>query len=160
MSRLGCPCAHLAEMAFDPVAGRARDLWVRSADGFDLFYYADQRTVPVQVPPGVRASNPVWSPDGSKLAFFAHFAEATHIYVADTDTGVSRRVTDAPVLATLVTTFQWSKDGKTVQTVLRPDDGKDWAKRRRRFPARRCASRAMAPIRRGPIATCSNRRPT
>src|SRR5436305_14649558 len=32
LERLACPCVHLAEMAFDPVAHRARDLWVRSAE--------------------------------------------------------------------------------------------------------------------------------
>jgi len=46
---------------------------VRSADGFDLFYYAEKRTVPVHVPARARVGNPVWSPDGSKLAFFAYF---------------------------------------------------------------------------------------
>src|SRR5262249_7776020 len=115
---------HLAEMAFDHTAGRARDLWMRSAPGFDLFYYADKRTVPVQVPDRARVSNPVWSPDGSRLAFFAHFEDATHIYIADAETGHSRRLTATPVLATLDTSFQWSKDGKQIQTVLLPDDGK------------------------------------
>jgi dipeptidyl aminopeptidase/acylaminoacyl peptidase len=123
IERLACPCVHLAEMAFDPVAGRARDLWVRSAEGFDLFYYADRRTVPIRVP-GARVSNPAWSPDGSKLAFFAHFPDATHVLVADAETGSARKVTETPVLATLVTSFQWSKDGKRIQTVLLPDDGK------------------------------------
>src|SRR5262245_6482929 len=85
IARLGCPCAHLAEMAFDPVAGRARDLWVRSAEGFELFYFADKRTVPVKVE-GARVGNPVWSPDGSKLAFYAHFPEATYLHVADAET--------------------------------------------------------------------------
>jgi dipeptidyl aminopeptidase/acylaminoacyl peptidase len=121
ISRLGCPCVHLAEMAFDPVAGRARGLWVTSVDGFDLFDPADRKTTPVQVPPGARVSNPAWSPDGSKLAFFAHFEGATHIWVADTATGESRAVTRTPVLATLVTGFQWSKDGQRLQAVLRPD---------------------------------------
>jgi dipeptidyl aminopeptidase/acylaminoacyl peptidase len=121
IARLGCPCAHLAEQAFDPVAGRARDLWVRSADGFDLFFYADKKTVPVKVPPGARVSNPAWSPDGSQLAFFAHFEGATHIWVADATTGESRPVTRTPALATLVTGFQWCKDGQRIQTVLRPD---------------------------------------
>src|SRR5207247_791000 len=91
---------------------------------YDLFFYADKRTVPVQVPDKARVSNPVWSPDGSKLAFFAHTDEATHICVADTETGSSRRLTAAPVLATMVTSFQCSKDGKRIQTVLWPDDGK------------------------------------
>ena len=112
-------------MAFDPVAGRARDLWVRSAEAFDLFFSAENRTVPVKAPRGARVGNPVWSPDGSKLAFFAYFPDATHIYVADTETGdVAARSPTTPVLATLVTTFQWSKDGKRIQTVLLPDDGK------------------------------------
>jgi len=54
LARMAGPCVHLAEMAFDPVACRARDLWVRSADGFDLFYYAEKRTVPVHVPARAR----------------------------------------------------------------------------------------------------------
>jgi dipeptidyl aminopeptidase/acylaminoacyl peptidase len=124
ISRLGCPCAHLAEMAFDPVAARERSVWVRSADGFELFFHADQRTVKVQVPDGLRVSHPVWSPDGSKLAFFAHAPQATYLYVANTETGESKKLTDVPVLATLVTAIQWTKDGSKVQTVLWPDDGK------------------------------------
>jgi dipeptidyl aminopeptidase/acylaminoacyl peptidase len=121
VSRLGCPCVHLAEMTFDPVAGRARDLWVRSAEGFDLFFPADRRTVPVEVPAGTRVAGPAWSPDGSQLAFFGLTEDATHIYVADTETGRSRQVTKSPVLATLATSFQWSKDGKRIQAVLRPE---------------------------------------
>src|ERR1017187_2173011 len=121
---LGHSYVHLAENIFDPVAGRSRTLWVRSNVGYDLYYYADNRTVPVQIPEHARVSNPVWSPDGSKLAFYAFFDEATYIYIADTDTGHSRRLAPAPVLATLDTTFQWSKDGKRIQTVLLPDNGK------------------------------------
>ena len=39
--------------------------------------------------------------NGSKLAFFAHFEDATHIYVADAETGAARKLTTTPVLATL-----------------------------------------------------------
>jgi dipeptidyl aminopeptidase/acylaminoacyl peptidase len=124
LQRLARPHVYLGEVAFDHAAGRARDLWVRSNVGFDIFYYADKRTVPVQVPERARVGTPVWSPDGSKLAFFAHFDDATHIYVADAETGYSRRLTATPVLATMVTSFQWSRDGKQIQTVLWPDDGK------------------------------------
>jgi dipeptidyl aminopeptidase/acylaminoacyl peptidase len=124
LGRLACPCVYLGETAFDPVACRARQLWIRSDQGYDILYHADKRTVPVQVPDRARVSNPAWSPDGSKLAFYAHFEDGTHIYLADTETGYSRRLTATPVLATLVTTFQWSRDGRQIQTVLLPDDGR------------------------------------
>ncbi len=124
LERLGCPCVHLAEMAFDPVACRARDLWVNSSESFELVFPTESRTVPVKAPAGARLASPAWSPDGSKLAFFALLPDATHICVADTETGACRKLTRTPVLATLVTSFQWSKDGTRVQTVLLPDGGK------------------------------------
>ena len=124
VERLGCPCVHLAEMAFDPVACRARDLWVGSAEAFDLVFPAESRTVAVKAPAGARVASPAWSPDGSQLAFLALFPDATHVCVADAETGSCRKITKTPVLATLVTTLQWSADGKRVQTVLLPDGGK------------------------------------
>ena len=94
-----------------------------------------------------------------KLAFFALFPDATHICVADTETGACRKITKTPVLATLVTTFQWSPDGKRIQTVLLPDEGKQPVpKPGVADRARRCASPATAKTRRGRTATCSNRR--
>ena len=124
LERMACPCVYLGEMAFDPMAHRSRDLWIKSAAGFEIFYYADQRKVRVQLPDKARVSNPAWSPDSSTLAFFTHFENATYVYLADTVTGNASRLTQIPVLATLATTFQWSKDGKHIQTVLLPDDGK------------------------------------
>ena len=87
LSRMACPCVHLAEMAFDPIACRARDLWVASAESFELFFPTENRTVPVKAPAGARGASPAGSPDGSKLAFFAYFEDTTHIYIADTETG-------------------------------------------------------------------------
>src|SRR5262245_31366766 len=128
LARMARPCVYLGEMAFDHQAHRSRQLWVRSQKGFDIYSYADQRTVKVQVPEKARVSNPVWSPDGSQLAYFAHFDDATYIYVAETAKGVSRRVADSPVLATLVTTFQWSKDGQQIETVLVPEGSRELPK--------------------------------
>src|SRR5262245_11062071 len=86
LARLARPNVYLGEMAFDPTAHRSRQLWVQSKAGYNLFFHADKRTVPVQAPDGARVSNAAWSPDGSKLAFFAHFDDATHIYIADAET--------------------------------------------------------------------------
>lgn len=123
VDRMARPCVHLGELAFDPIAHRAHQLYVRSNAGYELFNHAEKRKVPVRIPAGARVSNPVWSPDGGQLAYYAHFFDATHIYVADTVTGLSRKLTGTPVLATLATSFQWSKDGKRIQTVLVPDAG-------------------------------------
>ena len=111
-------------MAFDPVACRARSLWVSSSEAFDLFFPVENRTVRIKTPAGARLGEAVWSPDGAQLAFFAFFPDATHICVADSESGACRKITTTPVLATLVSNFQWSKDGKRIQTVLLPDDGK------------------------------------
>lgn len=124
LERLGCPCVHLAEMAFDPVALRSRDLWVSSSEAYDLFFPAENRTVRVKSPSGARVAGAAWSPDGSKLAFLALFPDATHVCVADAESGSCRKVTTTPVLASLVTTLQWTNDGRRVATVLLPDDGK------------------------------------
>jgi dipeptidyl aminopeptidase/acylaminoacyl peptidase len=124
IERLGRQHVILGELAFEPDARRSHDLWVRSDAGYEIFYPADKRRVIVQLPPKARAGRPTWSPDGSQLAFFAHFQDATHIYVADAETGVSRKITPYPVVATMVTGFQWSKDGKRIETVLAPDDGR------------------------------------
>ena len=41
-----------------------------------------------------------------------------HICVADTETGSCRKISNTPVLATLVSTFQWSRGQQRIQTVL------------------------------------------
>src|SRR5262245_7266649 len=122
--RLGRQHVILGELAFEPDARRSHDLWVRSDAAYEFFYPADKRTVKVQMPAKARGGRPTWSPDGKQLAFFAHFEDATHIYVASTETGETRKVTPYPVVATMVSAFQWSKDGKRIQTVLAPEDGK------------------------------------
>jgi dipeptidyl aminopeptidase/acylaminoacyl peptidase len=121
--RQGRPCIYLGELAFDPIAHRAHPLYVKSSAGFDLFDHASKRTVPLQVPAKARVSHPAWSPDGSQLAFFAHFPEATYVYIANARTGQTRKLTDTPVLTTFVQSIQWTKDGTRVQAVLLPDDG-------------------------------------
>jgi hypothetical protein len=66
-------------------------------------------------------SNATWSPDSTLIAFYVHTPDATHIWVADTATGVSQQLTSRPVLATLVSSFDFSADGRTLATVVIPD---------------------------------------
>lgn len=115
------PHYYLGGLQVDPRANRTRSLTTRSAAGFDLIAWENRRTVEVQVPAGATASNPQWSPDGARLAFFVHFDDATYLYVADAATGRSRRLARTPVLATFYQGVEWTADGRTLVAVLVPD---------------------------------------
>ena len=110
----------LGGLQVDPAANRERSFTTRGNEGFDIIEWETGRSIKVQVPQCASVGTPVWSPDGSQLAFFAHFPTATHIFVADATTGRSRQVTRTPVLATLVRSFEWTADGTGIVTVLLP----------------------------------------
>jgi hypothetical protein len=74
-------------------------------------------------------SSAQWSPDGSKIAYIANFDDASRLYVADVASGKSRQVSPRALLATLVTTVDWTADGTQLVTVLIPDARKAEPKR-------------------------------
>ena len=122
MDRVSRPFDELGGLFIDYAANRHRNLSIRTNIGSTVISAADGSEVQVDVPRGSRISNTTWSPDGSRLAFFVHTDETTHIYVADPESGDSRQVTRSPVLATLVTNFEWTADGEEVATVLVPSE--------------------------------------
>ena len=113
---------NLGQFQIDPAANRNRRLTTRSDVGIELYTTEGTLATTIEIPEGARVSTPVWSPDGSQIGFFAHFDDATHIYVADTVSGQSTRITGTPVLATHVTTFEWTEDGEHIVTVLIPEN--------------------------------------
>lgn len=113
---------HLGGLQVDPAANRVRDATTNPPDGLRLVSSGDGDVTGIETPDGAKVSGVRWSPDGSALAYFAHFDDATHIYVADPGSGESRRVTGRPVLLTLTTAFDWSADGRYIFTVLVPED--------------------------------------
>lgn len=119
MDRFAIPFHDLGGVFVDYGANRDRALTTRSNAGLQLFSAEDGSSRRVQLPAGTRVSGATWSPDGSRVAFYGHTTDATHIYVAGTD-GRAERLTQRPVLATLYTTFDWSDDGRTLATVLVP----------------------------------------
>src|SRR4051794_12973032 len=120
MKTFAKPFHELGGLFVDYKANRARPLTVRNNIGIQLISAADGSKKQVQLPPGARVSNATWTPDGKLIAFYVHGEDATHIWVADAATGVSHQVTKTPALATLVTTFDFTKDGKQIATVLIP----------------------------------------
>jgi dipeptidyl aminopeptidase/acylaminoacyl peptidase len=121
MKTFAKPFHELGGVFIDFKANRARPLTVRNNVGIQIISASDGSRKQVQLPAGARVSNATWSPDGKSIAFYVHGEDATHIWVADAATGVSRQVTKTPVLATLVTTFDFTRDGKQIATVLIPD---------------------------------------
>ena len=120
LERFARPHLNLGQFQVDPAANRSRRLTTRNSVGFEVYAPDGTRTATIEVPDDARVSNPEWAPDGSAVAYFAHFDDATHIYVADAATGASRRLTETPVLATNVTSFEWTEDGEHIVTVLLP----------------------------------------
>ncbi|MDE0897393.1 MAG: prolyl oligopeptidase family serine peptidase [Longimicrobiales bacterium] len=122
MDRFSKDFDELGGVFIDYAANRHRNLTIRTNIGVNVISAADGSTTSMDVPDGARVSNATWSPDGSQIAYYVHTPVETHIYVADPASGDSRKVTRTPVLATMVTGFEWTGSSEEIATVLVPDD--------------------------------------
>ena len=121
MKTFAKPFHELGGVFIDFKANRARALTIRNNVGIQLISATDGSKKPIQVPAGLRVSNAAWSPDGTSIAYLGHSEDATHIYVADVATGKSRQLTKTPLLATMVSSFEFTDGGKQIAAVLIPD---------------------------------------
>jgi dipeptidyl aminopeptidase/acylaminoacyl peptidase len=122
MSTFSKPFHELGGLFVDFKANRARPLTVNNGVGLQIISAIDGTKKVLATPPNARVSNATWSPDGSAVAYFVHTEDATHIWMTDVATNTPRQITSKPVLATLVTNFDFTKDGKQIATVLIPDN--------------------------------------
>lgn len=116
------PFHELGGEFIDFQANRDRSLTIRNNVGIQLISAVDGTKRTIQVPRGARVSGARWSPDGKSIAYYAHTPDATHIWIADVATGRSRQLTRTPVLATFVTSFEFTANGSKIATVLIPDN--------------------------------------
>ena len=122
VQQFGKPHYYLAGLQVDYKANRARTLTTRGAAGIDVVDAMTGQSRAIETPKGATVSSPKWSPDGSEIAYIANFDDASHIYVADVATGKSRKITKTPLLATLVTSVEWTNNGKSLVAVVLPDN--------------------------------------
>jgi len=121
MKTFSKPYHELGGLFVDFKANRVRTLTIRNNVGIQIISAADGSKRSIQLPPGARVSNAVWSPDSASVAFLMLSDDATHIWIADAATGKSRQLTKTPLLATLVSTFEFTNDAKQIAAVLIPD---------------------------------------
>lgn len=122
MAMFAKPFYRIGGLQVDWAANRDRRLTTRSAVEILVTGAGTGDVSMIQVPDGARVSAATWSPDGARIGFLAHFDDASYVYVADRSSGRSRRVARSPVLATLHTAIAWTPDGRSIVTVLLPEN--------------------------------------
>ncbi len=134
---------YLAGLQVDTVANRSRALTDHGTTALLLVDPRTGSTRTIAAPPGALIVSPVWSPSGAQIAYIANFDGASQIFVADVSTGKSTQVTKTPLLATLVTSVDWTADGKQHRhgtPPRRPRPGAHARRGRDRGRTRRCGS--------------------
>ena len=116
----GKPHIYFAGLQVDAKANRARTLTTRGSAGLSVIDANTGTARDLETPKGAMITAPAWSPNGAQLAYIANFDTYSAVYVADLTTGKSRRVGTSNLLATLVTTLDWTIDGTKIMAVVIP----------------------------------------
>ncbi|HEV8410325.1 MAG TPA: prolyl oligopeptidase family serine peptidase [Gemmatimonadaceae bacterium] len=121
VAQFGKPHVYLGGIQVDTHANRARSLTTSTHLGLILVDPKTNATKTLETPKGASISAQVWSPTGTQVAYIANFDDASQVYVADVATGKSVQVSKTPLLGVLVTTIEWTADGKSIIAVVVPD---------------------------------------
>jgi len=117
----GKPHIYLGGLQVDTRANRARSVTTSTTTGLLLVNPRTGAAKTLQTPAGASISAQTWSPSGTQIAYLANFDDASYVYVVDVASGRSTQLSRTPVLATLVTSLDFTADGRSIITVLVPD---------------------------------------
>jgi dipeptidyl aminopeptidase/acylaminoacyl peptidase len=118
----GAPHIWLGGVQVDTRANRARSLTTSNRNGLTLVDPKTGTTRAISVPAGASISSPVWSPRGTQMAYIANFPTGSYVYVADVASGTSAQLSRRALLATVVTTIEFTADGRYIAAVLVPEN--------------------------------------
>ncbi len=121
MKTFSKPFDELGGVFIDFKANRVRTLTITNGVGIDVISTTDGRRRSMTLPASTRVSGAQWTPDGTNIAFYVHADTGSTIWMADAATLAPRQVTKQPVLATFVSSFSFSNDGKQLFIVMAPD---------------------------------------
>ena len=118
----GAPHIWLGGVQVDTRANRARSLTTSNRNGLTLVDPKTGTTRAISVPAGASISSPVWSPRGTQVAYIANFPTGSYVYVADVASGTSAQLSRRALLATVVTTIEFTADSRYIAAVLVPEN--------------------------------------
>lgn len=92
--------------------------------GMTLLNIGDGKKVNIECPKDGRLNASAWSPDGKKLAFLVDYPTGVQLFVADVQTGKSRKLGNVNLNDILGTPMQWMKDNEHILVkIIAPNRG-------------------------------------
>ncbi|MEN2785003.1 S9 family peptidase [Sphingomonas qilianensis] len=120
IANLSKPILRLGGYRIDLATNGQAEVRVQWLNALSFKDIASGRTVEVALPPGLRFASPDWSPDGTRLAFYAQDAQGLSLWIADRS-GSARAVANN-LNGTFGPPFAWMPDSKALIAYTVPAD--------------------------------------
>jgi dipeptidyl aminopeptidase/acylaminoacyl peptidase len=120
IANLSKPILRLGGYRIDPTTNGQAEVRVQWLNALGFKDVTSGRTVRVRLPAGLRFASPDWSPDGTRLAFYAQEPQGLSLWIVERD-GTARSVLKG-LNGSFGTPFAWSPDSKALIVYTVTDD--------------------------------------